>query len=63
MTETPVVNCVLLWARPGMGAEVSAYEDRVLHLVGEHGGGVLQRGTVLPGGQHDGEPGRGCAVP
>jgi hypothetical protein len=56
MPETPVVNCVLLWARPGMGAELSAYEDKVLRLVGDHGGRVLQRGTVLPGAQHDGEP-------
>ena len=55
MPETPVVNCVLLWARPGMEAELSAYEDKVLRLVGEHGGRVLQRGTVLPGAQHDGE--------
>ena len=56
MPETPVVRCVLLWARPGMEAELSAYEDKVLRLVGEHGGRVLQRGTVLPGAQHDGEP-------
>ena len=56
MPEIPVVNCVLLWARPGMEAELSAYEDKVLRLVGEHGGRVLQRGTVLPGAQHDGEP-------
>ena len=54
--ETPVVNCVLLWARPGMEAALSAYEDKVLRLVAEHGGRVLQRGTVLPGSQHDGEP-------
>jgi hypothetical protein len=39
-----------------MEAELSAYEDKVLRLVGEHGGRVLQRGTVLPGAQHDGEP-------
>jgi len=56
MPETPVVNCVLLWARPGMEAALSAYEDKVLRLVGEHGGRVLQRGTVLPGSQYDGEP-------
>jgi hypothetical protein len=45
MTETPVVQCVLLWARPGMEAQLSAFEDKVLRLVGEHGGG-----------HHDGEP-------
>lgn len=54
--ETPVVNCVLLWARPGMEAALSAYEDKVLRLVAEHGGRVLQRGIVLPGSQHVGEP-------
>ena len=56
MPETPVVNCVLLWARPGMEAALSAYEDKVLRLVGEHGGRVLERGTLLPGSQCDGEP-------
>jgi uncharacterized protein (DUF1330 family) len=56
MPETPVVNCVLLWARPGKEAALSAYEDKVLCLVAEHGGRVLERGTVLPGSQHDGEP-------
>jgi hypothetical protein len=30
MPETPVVNCVLLWAGPGMEAALSAYEDEVL---------------------------------
>ena len=54
--ETTVVNCVLLWARPGMEAALSAYEDKVLRLVAEHGGRVLERGTVLPGAQYDGEP-------
>src|SRR6202046_1202690 len=56
MPETPVVSCVLLWARPGMEAALSAYEDKVLRLVAGHGGRVLERGTVLPGSQHDGEP-------
>jgi uncharacterized protein (DUF1330 family) len=56
MPESPVVTCVLLWARPGMEAALSAYEDKVLRLVAEHGGRVLQRGTVLPGSQCDGEP-------
>ena len=51
-----MVNCVLLWARPGMKAALSAYEDKVLRLVAEHGGRVLERGTVLPGSEHDGEP-------
>jgi uncharacterized protein (DUF1330 family) len=56
MPETPVVTCVLLWARPGMEAALSAYEDKVLRLIAEHGGRVLQRGSVLPGSQHEGEP-------
>ena len=56
MPETSVVSCVLLWARPGMEAALSTYEDKVLRLVAEHGGRVLERETVLPGSQHDGEP-------
>jgi uncharacterized protein (DUF1330 family) len=39
-----------------MEAELSAYEDKVLRLLAEHGGRVLERGTVLPGSRHDGEP-------
>ena len=35
--------CVLLWARPGADEALVAYEDRVLALVPEHGGRVLQR--------------------
>ncbi len=46
-----MVNCVLLWARPGMEAALSSYEDKVLRLVAEHGGRVLERGTVLSGSQ------------
>jgi hypothetical protein len=38
VAETPVVNCVLLWATPGMEGALSAYEDKVLRLVAEHGG-------------------------
>jgi uncharacterized protein (DUF1330 family) len=34
---------VLLWSHPGMDDALSAYEDSVLALVGEHGGTVLQR--------------------
>jgi uncharacterized protein (DUF1330 family) len=36
--------CVLLWARPGALAALTAYEDQVLALIPEHGGRVLQRG-------------------
>ena len=35
--------CILLWARPGAEDGLIAYEDRVLRLVPEHGGRVLQR--------------------
>jgi uncharacterized protein (DUF1330 family) len=56
MPQTSVVNCVLLWARPGMESALSTYEDKVLRLVAEHGGRVLERGTVLPGSQYEGEP-------
>lgn len=35
--------CVLLWARPGEEEGLVAYEDRVLELVAEHSGRVLQR--------------------
>jgi uncharacterized protein (DUF1330 family) len=35
--------CVLLWAHPGAEGDLVAYEDRVLSLVPEHGGRVLQR--------------------
>jgi uncharacterized protein (DUF1330 family) len=35
--------CVLLWARPGAAAALSAYEDKVLALLDEHGGRLVQR--------------------
>jgi uncharacterized protein (DUF1330 family) len=38
-----VTLCVLLWAQPGADDALVAYEDRVLTLVPEHGGRVLQR--------------------
>jgi hypothetical protein len=39
----PVTFCVLLWARDGQGAQLAGYEDRVLELVVDHEGEVLQR--------------------
>lgn len=39
-----------------MDAVLAACEDKVLRLVAAHGGRVLERGTVLPGSQHEGEP-------
>jgi uncharacterized protein (DUF1330 family) len=38
--------CVLLWAQPGAQAALTAYEDRVLRLVPDHGGRVVQRGRT-----------------
>ncbi|ALG29513.1 hypothetical protein [Glutamicibacter halophytocola] len=35
--------CCLLWARDGEAAGLQAYEDRVLALIPEHGGQVVQR--------------------
>ena len=35
--------CVLLWARPGAAAALVAYEDKVLALLGEHDGRIVQR--------------------
>jgi uncharacterized protein (DUF1330 family) len=35
--------CVLLWARPGAEDDLTAYEDKVLALVWQHGGEVCQR--------------------
>jgi uncharacterized protein (DUF1330 family) len=37
---------VLLWAHPGAGDMLVAYEDEVLPLVAKHGGKVLQRGRT-----------------
>jgi uncharacterized protein (DUF1330 family) len=45
--------CVLLWEQPGAQAALTAYEDRVLRLVPDHGGRVVQRARnsgVQPGG-------------
>lgn len=43
---------VLLWAKPGMAEAMSAHEDSVLRLVGNHGGRVVQRAVT------DGSEGR-----
>ena len=49
----PRTMCVLLWAHPGEHAALGAYEDRVLRLIADHGGRVVQRGR---GGGTDGQP-------
>ncbi|HTA00699.1 MAG TPA: hypothetical protein VK802_09990 [Streptosporangiaceae bacterium] len=38
-----ITMCVLLWAQPDADDALIAYEDRVLALVPEHGGRVLNR--------------------
>jgi uncharacterized protein (DUF1330 family) len=43
--------CVLLWAREGAEQALVQYEDRVLELVGAHGGEVLQRARTGGGPQ------------
>ncbi len=43
VTPVTVTMCVLLWAHPGEEDALTTYEDRVLALVPEHGGRVLQR--------------------
>ncbi|MEE2032269.1 hypothetical protein [Rhodococcus chondri] len=35
--------CVLLWPKPGMASSLTAYEDKVLRLIADHGGRLLQR--------------------
>jgi uncharacterized protein (DUF1330 family) len=52
--DAPVTLCVLLWAVPGQETALGAYEDQVLALVTDHGGRVLQRGTVETSGNGDG---------
>jgi uncharacterized protein (DUF1330 family) len=54
MPENPVSLCVLLWAKPGKESALSAYEDQVLALLADHGGRVLQRGSVVADGTGDG---------
>ena len=51
MPEKLVSLCVLLWAKSGKESALSAYEDQVLGLLAEHGGRVLQRGSVIADGR------------
>ena len=39
----PLILCVLLWPHDGRQAELVAYEDKVLRLLPDHGGRVVQR--------------------
>jgi uncharacterized protein (DUF1330 family) len=38
-----IVLCVLLWPNDGRERDLIAYEDRVLPLLADHGGRVIQR--------------------
>jgi len=61
----PRTLCVLLWAQPGAQAALFAYEDRVLRLVPDHGGRVVQRGRnsgVQPGGGGGVQRGQGSGT-
>lgn len=51
--EEPVLLCCLLWAHAGMAEALHAYEDRVLQLIQEHGGEVVQRALADTAGQPD----------
>jgi uncharacterized protein (DUF1330 family) len=48
--------CVLLWAREGRDADLSAYEDQVLNLLPEHDGHVIQRAKTVVRKGDDSEP-------
>jgi hypothetical protein len=39
--------CVLLWARPGAVEALVAYEDRVLALLSDHDGELVQRARTI----------------
>ncbi len=44
-----ITLCVLLWPNEGRERELLAYEDKVLTLVPDHGGRVVQRFRTQPG--------------
>ena len=53
--ESDILLCCLLWANDGLRDAMTAYEDSVLALLGEHGGLVLQRalGDGADGSPHE----------
>lgn len=55
MTDNGEVQlCCLLWACEGLEAALTAYEDRVLALIPEHGGEVVTRArNAGDGGEPD----------
>ncbi len=56
MRAMTVTLCVLLWAREGREADLISYEDRVLQLLPDHGGRILQRARAA------GQPGQPLEV-
>lgn len=52
-SEDPILLCCLLWAHEGRAEALRAYEDRVLRLIPEHGGEVVQRALADTPGQPD----------
>ena len=52
-SEDPILLCCLLWAHEGKAEALHAYEDRVLQLIQEHGGEVVQRALAGTPGQPD----------
>lgn len=52
-SEGPILLCCLLWAHEGRAEALHAYEDRVLRLIEEHGGEVVQRALADTPGQPD----------
>ena len=53
VSDQPVTLCVLLWAVEGRSRGLVDYEDKVLALIAEHHGRVLQR---VRGREHPEEP-------
>jgi uncharacterized protein (DUF1330 family) len=48
--------CVLLWAHEGRDDDLSAYEDKVLGLLAEHDGQLIQRARTVPRNSESDEP-------
>ncbi|MEU6858253.1 hypothetical protein AB0B28_05175 [Glycomyces sp. NPDC046736] len=53
MSDSTIELCCTLRARPGLEADMRAYEDEVLALIPEHGGALVSR---VVGDGADGRP-------
>ncbi|WP_406245317.1 class I SAM-dependent methyltransferase [Microbacterium sp. M] len=51
-TSSPMTLCCLLWARPGLVADMNAYEDAVIALLPNHGATLVQRAYGDGGADH-----------